>query len=771
MNEFMIATQQQTQANSKAIANMERQIAQLAEDQRKRNSDKLASNTEVNPNHTQWAGKEHVNAVDSCTPEKVWRKVTMEDLMGTENKDEGIQKEGQSTVAGLKKKKKTARLKRKESAPSEPSINQPLWDELKDAREESRTLKEICKEKEKIKVPTPEKVRLTVEASKALLDLGASVNILPGYLYDKYKNEELEPAKTVLQLADQSTKKAKGHPLASVDKLQLLEMIEMMEKRQQAYTKDARNKESKVFQFLDAQQQWINQKWGSLSQRKDEKQYGLAEDVKLSACKCGVRTEGSGNIEGPDAVREDTRRACYCNPMRMGFLIERATHANPRRAADFDRTKTLNQVRAIPLAPPLTPCRGKQSIVATRQIHQPRRAVRIDAWPITARLGTNFAKTFLFVIFIQMAQQQVDYMPENSFLEFPGVLEETQQYQAQLRAISTRPVQPAIHFDRPVLTATGLWDQLLRFLHRTWTHAEGAYTFTCQGWDTLMAREDDMAYKELMLKFFSTCIYAPASREPRAHLIRFRLGGQSRERSLRDFSRRTEIYTEAEVGNIHFQPFLITCITDQPQRVADEVVWAEMSNEQFDAGEAKESQFRSPLYRLMHRLISTSVTHRRGCEKVSRDMFYMWALLDPSRFLNLPFTLAVFLTSRAVGAGTKSPMTGGQFITRLARSYRILTADVIAHLAHTPPTYARGRYLETIKPPPQVEPEEESGDTGPATTTATPSTIVCRRTDCLAGHCREVGVAGGVADLDGAGITSAPHSGWTTPTTLPHPRP
>ncbi|KAI3767588.1 hypothetical protein L2E82_17829 [Cichorium intybus] len=43
-----------------------------------------------------------------------------------------------------------------------------------------------------------------------LLDLGASVNVLPGYLYDKYKNEELEPIKTVLQLADQSTKVSRG---------------------------------------------------------------------------------------------------------------------------------------------------------------------------------------------------------------------------------------------------------------------------------------------------------------------------------------------------------------------------------------------------------------------------------------------------------------------------------------------------------------------------------------------------------------------------------
>ncbi|KAI3752666.1 hypothetical protein L2E82_24701 [Cichorium intybus] len=118
-------------------------------------------------------------------------------------------------------------------------MNQPLWDELKDAPEDTRILQEMCERNGKSKVPTPNTVRLTVKASEALLgtlpkkekdpgspfitttvgdvvirntflDLGASVNILPGYLYDKYKNEEIEPAEVVLQLADQSTKVSWG---------------------------------------------------------------------------------------------------------------------------------------------------------------------------------------------------------------------------------------------------------------------------------------------------------------------------------------------------------------------------------------------------------------------------------------------------------------------------------------------------------------------------------------------------------------------------------
>ena len=36
------------------------------------------------------------------------------------------------------------------------------------------------------------------------------MNVLLGYLYDKYKNKELEPANTMLQLADQSTRISRG---------------------------------------------------------------------------------------------------------------------------------------------------------------------------------------------------------------------------------------------------------------------------------------------------------------------------------------------------------------------------------------------------------------------------------------------------------------------------------------------------------------------------------------------------------------------------------
>ncbi|KAI3766396.1 hypothetical protein L2E82_16453 [Cichorium intybus] len=410
MYEMFSATQLQSQANAKAIANMERQIGQMAEDQRKRDNGKLPSATGVNPTHNQRAGKEHVNTVET-----EWRKVTLEDLLDSVSEVEPEKEE---------------KIQEKEENKGESEKGM----EEKEIPVEEGTQPEVDKE-----IPTPDTVRLTIKASEALLgtlpkkekdpgsplitttvgdvvirntllDLGASVNVLPGYLYDKYKNKELEPAKVVLQLADQSTKVSRGkltnvivkvgdffypvdflvmeyeslddapalilgrpflatagavidcktgdvdisfgtrkrrlnvfsnpvslpsgdddkqldksvlmepgirnkgkiwtrtgeggkeeilketkdHPLATIDKEQLLDMMEMLEARHQQYEKESKEREAKVFKLLESQQQWISgvsdrmtQLTSLMSPRRGRIRLGiprLAEDVKLSAC-------------------------------------------------------------------------------------------------------------------------------------------------------------------------------------------------------------------------------------------------------------------------------------------------------------------------------------------------------------------------------------------------------------------------------------------------------------------------------------------------------
>ncbi|KAI3701069.1 hypothetical protein L2E82_45712 [Cichorium intybus] len=144
---------------------------------------------------------------------------------------------------------------------------------------------------------------------------------------------------------------------------------------------------------------------------------------------------------------------------------------------------------------------------------------------------------------------------------------------------------------------------------------------------------------------------------------------------------------------------VLRCVhSGQPNRAANMEIWTPLSDIMYEAGTSRESHLRDPLHRLMHCIVSTSIMQREGGEKVSgEDMTFLWALLDQSRFLHLPFALAVALSTHSTGASTSSPLARGYFITRLARSYGILTAQVAASLTALPPSRTTACTLERMR--------------------------------------------------------------------------
>ncbi|KAI3493333.1 hypothetical protein L1887_42003 [Cichorium endivia] len=254
---------------------------------------------------------------------------------------------------------------------------------------------------------------------------------------------------------------------------------------------------------------------------------------------------------------------------------------------------------------------------------------------------------------------------DHPFLQFPEGPASSVEYSSRRDALIGRRVLEATIIDRDILRDAGLWGEIEPFLHRTWTHEDAS--FTCRGWDRLMANEEEQ------------------------------LGGAQRECSPREFARHTGIYTKADLQHRYFAQFFGACIQGQPERAANMEVWAPLSNIFYEAGTSRESHLRDPLHHLMHRIVSTTIMHREGGEKVSGDdMTYLRVLLDPSRFLHLPFALAVALSTRATGASSSSPLARRHYITRLARSYRILTAQTVATLTALPPSRTSARALQNM---------------------------------------------------------------------------
>ncbi|GAV65147.1 LOW QUALITY PROTEIN: hypothetical protein CFOL_v3_08662, partial [Cephalotus follicularis] len=134
--------------------------------------------------------------------------------------------------------KKLARMDEMMELFKQVQINLPLLDAIRQVLAYAKFLKDLCTTRRKLKTFIPKMVHLTEQVSavlynklppklkdpaplisckignllidRALLDLGASVNILPSSVYDHFGFGELKPAEVTLQLADRSLKILKG---------------------------------------------------------------------------------------------------------------------------------------------------------------------------------------------------------------------------------------------------------------------------------------------------------------------------------------------------------------------------------------------------------------------------------------------------------------------------------------------------------------------------------------------------------------------------------
>ena len=91
---------------------------------------------------------------------------------------------------------------------------------------------------------------------------------------------------------------------------------------------------------------------------------------------------------------------------------------------------------------------------------------------------------------------------------------------------------------------------------------------------------------------------------------------------------------------------------------------------------------------------------RRDDDKVpSRDVFFLWCILTPNQFCNIPYCLAKYLAESGVKERSTSKICGGMFITKLARSYGILEGRIgnqltmVSQPAFSPLLYRRAKII------------------------------------------------------------------------------
>ena len=248
-------------SHTQSIAKLETQIGQLATAFNRREEGKLPSQPIINPKGQYMAESstgpenfpEHAKSVITLRSGKTLDQPdpTQEVELAKPEKKNEEEKEsiGQAPVpkapfpsaleSPLPLDKKNLKMNEMLELFKQVQINLPLLDAIKQVPAYAKFLKDLCTQKRKSKAHIPKKILLTEQASsvfqqiappklkdpgtpiiscvigdltikKALLDLGASVNLLPGSMYDLFKFGELKPTTVTLQLADRSVKAPRG---------------------------------------------------------------------------------------------------------------------------------------------------------------------------------------------------------------------------------------------------------------------------------------------------------------------------------------------------------------------------------------------------------------------------------------------------------------------------------------------------------------------------------------------------------------------------------
>ena len=90
---------------------------------------------------------------------------------------------------------------------------------------------------------------------------------------------------------------------------------------------------------------------------------------------------------------------------------------------------------------------------------------------------------------------------------------------------------------------------------------------------------------------------------------------------------------------------------------------------------------REPMRRLCHRLIALTIAGRgQSPEKVTTLDLFLLRSMDEGLSVNIPHFLAHYLHRSAAGRDRRSHMTGGHFVSRLARHFGVIGAEIPAGL-------------------------------------------------------------------------------------------
>ncbi|KAJ9538031.1 hypothetical protein OSB04_030764 [Centaurea solstitialis] len=209
---------------------------------------------------------------------------------------------------------------------------------------------------------------------------------------------------------------------------------------------------------------------------------------------------------------------------------------------------------------------------------------------------------------------------------------------------------------------------------------EGSEYFICHAWERIFDFAETL-YRELILEFVATFRFEEekALDEFYQPCMSFRLGGVWHSISLVDLAVVLGIYTQAGVEAPGFVEYMFAS-GKRPDDFDPSLSWAVLGSGNY-GGNLKVKSLLSSSDRLYHRMLVNAVNARSSSEeKISTyDLWLLEQLTSDDKYPNAPYIVAMQLM-KGGGYREGSRMAGGQYVTRLARHYGVLTDDAIASM-------------------------------------------------------------------------------------------
>ncbi|KAI3781371.1 hypothetical protein L2E82_11384 [Cichorium intybus] len=141
-----------------------------------------------------------------------------------------------------------------------------------------------------------------------------------------------------------------------------------------------------------------------------------------------------------------------------------------------------------------------------------------------------------------------------------------------------------------------------------------------------------------------------------------------------------------QVARSHEYPnFISQCCRKFPPGFNASTFWSTIGEGYYNRFDRFEGHIRSPAHRMLHRLVVTAFAPRSEVTRIlEADLYFMWIMIARKRTCDLPYMIIAYLHRIANCKKPDSPIYGGHFITRLARSYGLGSEEVLEQFERVP---------------------------------------------------------------------------------------